>query len=172
MTLEDLGSVGEFIAAIATLATLLYLVAEIRQNTRALKSTSFMESQHYFTGIYDTLLQDPVLINLVDSAFDPSRQLSDFSEGERLTLGAFARCVLQRMESQYYLHKSGFLEDEFWEMRRSWLRGWLDVPVWQEWWSADKGQGTVTPSFVENIESATPIDLIPGGGIPRPAAHQ
>ena len=92
MTLEDLGSVGEFIAAIATLATLLYLVAQIRQNTRALKSTSFMESQHYFTGIYDTLLQDPVLINLVDSAFDPSRQLSDFSEGERLTLGAFARC--------------------------------------------------------------------------------
>ena len=35
MTLQDLGSIGEFVAAIATLATLAYLALQIRQNTGA-----------------------------------------------------------------------------------------------------------------------------------------
>ncbi len=36
MTIQDLGSLGELIAAIATVATLVYLALQIRQNTRAL----------------------------------------------------------------------------------------------------------------------------------------
>jgi hypothetical protein len=37
----DLGNVSELIAAIATIATLVYVAFQIRQNTRALKSTAF-----------------------------------------------------------------------------------------------------------------------------------
>ena len=35
MTIQDLGSIGESLAAIATIATLLYLAAQVRANTRA-----------------------------------------------------------------------------------------------------------------------------------------
>lgn len=34
MSIQDLGSIGEFVAALATLATLVYLAIQIRQNTR------------------------------------------------------------------------------------------------------------------------------------------
>ena len=34
MSIQDLGSIGEFVAAIATLATLVYLAIQIRQNTK------------------------------------------------------------------------------------------------------------------------------------------
>ena len=51
MTIQDLGSIGELIAAIATLATLVYLAAQIRQNMRAIMATSFMGSQHFFAEI-------------------------------------------------------------------------------------------------------------------------
>ena len=37
MNIEQLGSLGEFIAAIATLATLVYLTVQIRQNTKQLR---------------------------------------------------------------------------------------------------------------------------------------
>ena len=37
MTIQDLGSIGEFIAAIATVATLAYLAVQIRQNTAAVR---------------------------------------------------------------------------------------------------------------------------------------
>lgn len=38
MTIQDLGSIGELIAAIATVATLLYLASQIRSNTISMKA--------------------------------------------------------------------------------------------------------------------------------------
>ena len=40
MTLGELGSLGEFLAAIATLATLIYLAVQIRQNTLSTRAAS------------------------------------------------------------------------------------------------------------------------------------
>jgi hypothetical protein len=45
VTIQDLGSIGELVAAIATVATLIYLAAQIRQNTSAMK-TSALNSLH------------------------------------------------------------------------------------------------------------------------------
>lgn len=41
MTVEQLGNIGEFVAAIATVITIIYLAFQLRQNTRALKATAF-----------------------------------------------------------------------------------------------------------------------------------
>ena len=41
MTLDQMGNVGEVVAALATVATLIYLAGQLRQNTRALKATAF-----------------------------------------------------------------------------------------------------------------------------------
>ena len=38
MTIQDLGSIGEFVGAVATVGTLLYLAAQIRANTRAVQA--------------------------------------------------------------------------------------------------------------------------------------
>jgi hypothetical protein len=40
LTIQDLGSIGELIAAIATVATLAYLALQIRQNTRAIQGSA------------------------------------------------------------------------------------------------------------------------------------
>ena len=40
MNIQELGSIGEFVAAIATVATLAYLALQIRQNTRALRHSA------------------------------------------------------------------------------------------------------------------------------------
>ena len=44
MTIQDLGSLGELIAAIATVATLVYLASQIRQNTASLRATAYQEA--------------------------------------------------------------------------------------------------------------------------------
>jgi hypothetical protein len=43
VTLQDLGSIGEFAGAVLVVVTLFYLAAQIRQNTRSLQSASFQE---------------------------------------------------------------------------------------------------------------------------------
>ena len=39
MTIQDIGSVGELVGAIATVATLLYLAVQIRQSARLVESS-------------------------------------------------------------------------------------------------------------------------------------
>ncbi|HVH18917.1 MAG TPA: hypothetical protein VNF72_11495 [Myxococcota bacterium] len=44
MTLQDLGSIGEIVGAIATVATLIYLAIQIRANTSAVQSAAAQSS--------------------------------------------------------------------------------------------------------------------------------
>ena len=43
MTIQDLGSIGELVAAIATVATLAYLAIQIRHNTTSVRAASRLE---------------------------------------------------------------------------------------------------------------------------------
>jgi hypothetical protein len=44
VTIQDLGSIGEFVAALATVATLIYLAVQIRQNTSSLRANAYQET--------------------------------------------------------------------------------------------------------------------------------
>lgn len=58
MTLQDVGSIGELIAAIATVATLVYLAIQVRDNSRALdRSNEFAQagSIHQITQSFNEL---------------------------------------------------------------------------------------------------------------------
>ena len=43
MTIQDLGSLGELIAAVVTVATLAYLALQIRQNTKSVRASSRLD---------------------------------------------------------------------------------------------------------------------------------
>lgn len=69
MTIEQIGSLGELIAAIATVITLIYLTTQIRQNNRSLAeatsaSANASHSSIAATGLYHTC---PGILDVVDS---------------------------------------------------------------------------------------------------------
>jgi hypothetical protein len=41
MSLEDLGNIGEFVAAVAVVVSLVYVAVQIRQNTRSVRASSY-----------------------------------------------------------------------------------------------------------------------------------
>jgi hypothetical protein len=43
MSLEDLGNIGEFVAAVGVIASLIYLAVQIRQNTDSLRAATFQD---------------------------------------------------------------------------------------------------------------------------------
>ena len=53
MTLQDLGSIGELVGALATIATLVYLAIQIRANTRA-------TLHHRTSGFSDLIVNEDV----------------------------------------------------------------------------------------------------------------
>lgn len=59
MTIQELGSIGELLGALATIVTLAYLATQIRQNTKAARVSSL---QHTLDGGRDHTIQ-PLLTN-------------------------------------------------------------------------------------------------------------
>ena len=58
MSIQDVGSIGELIAAIATVLTLVYLAIQVRHNSRALdRSNEFAQANsiHHLTILFNEL---------------------------------------------------------------------------------------------------------------------
>ena len=58
MTIQDLGSIGELIAAIATVVTLAYLALQIRQNTISTRAATLQTVIHFSVGFVESLYRD------------------------------------------------------------------------------------------------------------------
>jgi len=61
MSLEDLGNVGEFVAAVAVIISLIYLAVQIRQNTRSVRSSTNQGIRKMIQEIDLLLASDPEL---------------------------------------------------------------------------------------------------------------
>ena len=95
MTLQDLGSIGEFIAAIATLITLIYLAVQIRQNTRTTRSTAFQQVVDSFSEISLAIGMDREMSEIFSRANEGFAALDPAEQGRyRLVLLSFFRPCL------------------------------------------------------------------------------
>jgi hypothetical protein len=74
VTIQDLGSIGELVAAIATVVTLIYLAVQIRANTIAIKAEGRRSNLAAGTPIRIALAQDRELARLFNTG------LSDFEK--------------------------------------------------------------------------------------------
>ena len=55
MTLQDLGNIGEFVAAVAVFVSLLYLAIQIRQNTKSVRTSTYqavLDSSHRVNELF------------------------------------------------------------------------------------------------------------------------
>ena len=76
MTIQDLGSLGELIAAVATVSTLVYLAIQLKQNTRALRSQTFQQSSMDMSLTANAISSDGELARIVVKASDSLDYLS------------------------------------------------------------------------------------------------
>ena len=68
MNIQDLGSIGELVAALATLLTLGYLAIQLKQNTSALKSQTFQQSSMDMSLTANSLSSDGELAKIIIKA--------------------------------------------------------------------------------------------------------
>jgi hypothetical protein len=102
VSLQDLGSIGEFVAAIATIATLVYLAIQIRHNARALdRSNEFAQARsiHDITILFNEL--NWRLANDGELADIHTRALSgeDLSAAEATRFVAFVNTYVATIEN-------------------------------------------------------------------------
>jgi hypothetical protein len=108
-----LGNYGEFIGAGAVVVTLIYLTLQLRQNTSAIRSSSWQaiqDSEHRF----DTVLAcDAKLAEIwlrgnergLDAFDDPT---------ERFQFHLVGKQLVDLFQTHHYQHQAGLIEDELW----------------------------------------------------------
>ena len=70
MSLEDLGNIGEFVAAVALVVSLIYLAVQIRHNTRHRSDLWNSSSQGYALGSPRSLFRSAVVRDEISTPYD------------------------------------------------------------------------------------------------------
>ena len=168
MTLESLANVGEILGGVAVLVSLLYLIFEVRRNTRSVRSSAVWDSELAFGELNNEISQNPQLAGLCMRALREETRPSDLTEQEWAQVHYLVRACLQRAQAQWFLWKQGDLPDDLWQMRRRWAKAYISIPLVGEMWEMERRQHIYMPGFVDSVESAPltgDLAIDPGSGI-------
>ena len=147
MTIQDLGSIGEFVAAVATVATLVYLAAQVRQNTRALRSSTFQDISTQMAQNVEPIVSSAEVAEVLVKGLSG---LSALSPGERLRFQSVLVMSFRRMEAVYVHAQIGSIDRELsLGFERSMLT-MLKSPGEAEWWATAKV--TFGRSFAAHVD--------------------
>lgn len=112
MTLNELGSLGEFVGAIGVVVTLVYLALQIRHNTRAMRSSMHQDMNESTLRIAESMSDNGELVRIVIKA---EADYENMTAEERYRFEAYAERIFGNFESVYYSYRNSMVEEDLWE---------------------------------------------------------
>ncbi len=154
MNWEAIGAMGEVGGAIAVVATLGYLAAQIRQNTRTMHSATTQEAT--------STAGNNLILMALDSDFAEimcrSNDAQPLAASEHLRLTWWYRGVFRNFENQYYQRRQGYL-DEVWAGFEHTLSLTCRLPYVRAWWPGNReSYGASFRDFVDGLVTNQPED--------------
>jgi hypothetical protein len=157
VSIQDLGSIGEFIAAVATLATLAYLAVQVRQNTRALRASTFQDISSTMSLTSEAIATHPDLSELVIKAADG---LGNLTPEERVRFNLMLMMTFRRLESVFVQGRLGSIEPGLTAGFEQSVIGTIASGAAAEWW--DNAKPAFSASFVAYVDKR-----LASGNLPR-----
>ena len=147
MSIQDLGSLGEFVGSIAVILTLLYFAIQLRQNTQAQK-TNVRESMA-------RAAQAGIMARAVNEEFSAvvfkANSNQPLDEFERFRVRNYAVAILRGFENNYLNYSDGLYTDEQWDGYRLLITSNLELSYFREAW--EEMRPYATTSFTTEIDS-------------------
>jgi len=100
MTIQELGSLGVFLSSLAVMITLIYLVIEVKRNTKATLDTSMQRSFERFSHVRSIIATSPQLATIVEKALNNEELTSGEERQVENYLSEFGFAVLYYLDSQ------------------------------------------------------------------------
>lgn len=151
MTIRDLGSIGELVAALATVATLIYLAVQIRQNTRAMKASSV------------STLHDAQLLTRDNDRYNAlvlkSLRNEELSPEDRLHMVERFFTIMRTFEGIWLQQQLGAVSRDQFDQHLDILRWAMGHPAAHRMW--EQLAPTFDPGFRAVVDGAAP-----SGGTP------
>jgi hypothetical protein len=149
MSLEDLGNIGEFVAAIGVIASLIYLAVQIRQNTSSVRASTFHETASRAAELTRAIAEQKELPRILRTGLGGLEQLED--DDDRLRFMMLLTTVFRQYEDLLFQYRAGTLSSESWDAWRYSLRGYFSNPGFPPFW--DLRRLAFTESFRQFVET-------------------
>ena len=150
MTLMDtaqlLGNFGEFVGATVVFVTLIYLVRQVRQNTRSLTASAYQTWVATNMSMND--VDSDLSVTLASGVYDSSGLNND----NYMQFAMWNYSFIQMAQATDYLHEMGSIDDDLWKAEMSRTHANLGQPGVQQWWQAG-GRTQFPAGFVARLEA-------------------
>lgn len=147
MSITELGSIGELVAAIATVVTLVYLATQVRQNTRALTSATFQNITGEMGRNVEPISLSPDLASIMVRGFSGQDELGP---EDTVRLASVYVATFRRMESVFVQNQLGSIDDALMKGFETSIAMLLNTPFGRSWWKTAKV--TFYAPFAEHME--------------------
>ena len=110
-TAQLLGNFGDFVGAIAVVATLIYLSVQLKQTASSIKSSVATIGTGTYPQVWQLPIDKPELADMLQRGNQATENLSD---NEFLRYSFFYGTVFRSFEQYFILHELGALSDDQW----------------------------------------------------------
>ena len=143
------GNIGEFVAAVGVIVSLIYLALQIRQNTSSIRASAFHESAGHAADFNRAIGQEKETAHVFRTGLDGLDRLEDDDDRFRFLMLLLA--MFRLYENVFFQHRAGTLSPESWDAWSASLRSILSNPVIPQFW--DLRRLSFTESFRQFVEA-------------------
>lgn len=150
LELAEWAAMAEILSSVAVLATLIFLVWEIRQNTEAVKANTYQELNATVMGFNSVFFANPEVSEFVARTRDADTQLT---ESEAIRLRAFLSAMYRHADNIYFQYELGTLTER--QMRSLLLPIVLNIqrrPRLMNEWQNGADRAILNPALVDFID--------------------
>ena len=156
-----LGNYGEFIGAIAVVATLVYLALQIRQNTRAMDNNrkaviaqSGRDIDLYMAHFHLECARDPELKRVALASLDDAVDLDGRTEIEKYETYCLGQALMQPLQASYRHAQLDVGQERQQQYHLAIAKGNLVLfPAWKYFWENQRDQFLLEPDFVDAVDN-------------------
>ncbi len=129
MTIQELGSLGELIAAIATVITLAYLAIQIRQSAKVTRQAAVHSGVESGLAVRLELIRDPDVAALYLKGLSDRQSLSP---EDLLRFNMLMQSIFENLREAFEHYRRGDLDEASWKSQAAVFR-WLLAQPGGEW---------------------------------------
>lgn len=165
MTVAELGSIAEVVAAAATVGSLIYLALQIRQNSEAVRISA---SQSILASLNEALQSAAASAESARVLILGQSDFEQLEEDEKAQLAVWVFAWFRVLEQAHFYHGKGLLAHEVWEGQVAHIRQVLTGTTVRTWWGLRKA--LFNPRFQRFVEELLKLgseEPLPRGVIER-----
>ena len=148
-TLQDLGSLGEFVGALGVVVSLVYPARQMQQNTTSVRAASFNSMTENSLRLLEPSFREGDFADFLHRA---QRDPSSLSPTELVRWDAYMTAVYRHFGNLVYQYRVGALDRQMWQSYRDTLKRHLRTPSWQTWF--EQNQESFSTSLVDLVDKA------------------